>query len=56
MGDAEDERLGAFAEQAAVLEGRGVDLFMVETFYDLAELEQAVEAVRSVSSSPSSRC
>ena len=35
----------------------GVDLFMVETFYrDLAELEQVVEAVRSVRSSPSSRC
>src|SRR5256886_15997682 len=24
-----------FAEQAAVLDGRGVDVFMVETFYDL---------------------
>ncbi len=52
VGDAEDERVGAFAEQAAVLEGRGVDLFMVETFYDLDELEQAIEAVRSVSSLP----
>ena len=52
VGDAEDERFGAFAEQAAVLEGRGVDLFMVETFYDLAELERAIEAVRSVSSLP----
>ena len=27
-----------FAEQAAVLDGRGVDLFMVETFFDLDEL------------------
>jgi len=52
VGDAEDERFAAFAEQAAVLEGRGVDLFMVETFYDLAELEQAIDAVRSVSSLP----
>jgi methionine synthase / methylenetetrahydrofolate reductase (NADH) len=52
VGDAEDERLAAFAEQAAVLEGRGVDLFMVETFYDLTELEQAIEAVRSVSLLP----
>ena len=52
VGDAEDERSQAFAEQAAVLEGRGVDLFTVETFYDLAELEQAIEAVRSVSSLP----
>ena len=52
VGDAEEERFPAFAEQAAVLEGRGVDLFMVETFYDLAELEQAIAAVRSVSSLP----
>jgi methionine synthase I (cobalamin-dependent)/5,10-methylenetetrahydrofolate reductase len=52
VGDAEDERLATFAEQAAVLAGRGVDLFMVETFYDLAELEQAIAAVRSVSSLP----
>ena len=41
-----------FAEQAAVLEGRGADLFMIETFYDLEELVDAVEAVRSVSSLP----
>jgi methionine synthase / methylenetetrahydrofolate reductase (NADH) len=52
FGDAEDERFAAFAEQAAILEGRGVDLFMVETFYDLAELEHAIDAVRSVSSLP----
>lgn len=42
----------AFAEQAAVLEGRGVDLFMVETFFDLAELELAIDAVRGVSALP----
>jgi methionine synthase I (cobalamin-dependent) len=41
-----------FAEQALVLEGRGVDLFMVETFFDLEELEDALDAVRSVSSLP----
>jgi methionine synthase I (cobalamin-dependent)/5,10-methylenetetrahydrofolate reductase len=41
-----------FAEQARVLEGRGVDLFMVETFFDLDELETALAAVRSVSSLP----
>ena len=40
------------AEQARVLEGRGVDLFMVETFFDLDELEAALAAVRSVSSLP----
>jgi len=41
-----------FAEQAAVLEGRGADLFMIETFYDLDEVVDAVEAVRGVSSLP----
>ena len=41
-----------FAEQASVLEGRGADLFMLETFYDLEELVDAVEAVRHVSSLP----
>jgi methionine synthase / methylenetetrahydrofolate reductase (NADH) len=41
-----------FAEQASVLEGRGADLFMIETFYDLEEVADAVEAVRSVSSLP----
>jgi methionine synthase / methylenetetrahydrofolate reductase(NADPH) len=45
-------RTDLFAEQALVLEGRGVDLFLVETFYDLEELEDAVLAVRSVSSLP----
>jgi methionine synthase I (cobalamin-dependent)/5,10-methylenetetrahydrofolate reductase len=46
------ERRKLFADQAAVLEGRGADLFMVETFYDLDELVDAIEAVRSVSSLP----
>ncbi len=41
-----------FTEQASVLEGRGADLFMVETFYDLEELVDAIEAVRHVSSLP----
>jgi homocysteine S-methyltransferase len=45
-------RRDLFAEQAVVLEGRGADLFMTETFYDLEELVDAVEAVRSVSSLP----
>ena len=39
-------------EQASVLEGRGCDLFVLETFYDLAELVDAVEAVRAASSLP----
>jgi homocysteine S-methyltransferase len=41
-----------YADQAGVLEGRGVDLFMIETFYDLDDLATAVEAVRSVSQLP----
>jgi methionine synthase I (cobalamin-dependent)/5,10-methylenetetrahydrofolate reductase len=41
-----------FAEQARLLEGRGVDLFMVETFFDLGELETAISAVRDVSPLP----
>ena len=36
----------------ALLEGRGVDLFFVETFSDLDDLEAAVAALRSVSSLP----
>ncbi|HSD77656.1 MAG TPA: bifunctional homocysteine S-methyltransferase/methylenetetrahydrofolate reductase, partial [Solirubrobacteraceae bacterium] len=46
------QRAEIFAEQAALLDGRGIDVFMVETFYDLNELEAAIEAVRSVSSLP----
>ena len=41
-----------YADQARVLEGRGVDLFMVETFFDLGDLEGAVAAVRDASSLP----
>src|SRR5581483_9050154 len=41
-----------FAEQARILAGRGADLFLLETFSDLEELELAVEAVRSVSGLP----
>jgi len=41
-----------FAEQAAILDGRGADLFAVETFYDLDEIVDAIEAVRSVSNLP----
>jgi len=48
----EGERKEIFAEQAEVLEGRGVDLFAVETFFELDELTSAIEAVRSVSSLP----
>ena len=41
-----------YSEQASVLEGRGADLFMIETFYDLEELVDAIAAVRAVSTLP----
>jgi methionine synthase I (cobalamin-dependent)/5,10-methylenetetrahydrofolate reductase len=43
---------GDYAEQALLLEGRGADLFFVETFSELDDLEAAVAAVRTVSSLP----
>src|SRR5262245_6275031 len=56
LGELEDvtgtERQEHFAEQARVLEGRGADLFLVETFFDLDELITALEAVKSVSALP----
>jgi homocysteine S-methyltransferase len=41
-----------YAEQARILEGRGADVLMLETFYDLDELTAAIEGVRSVSRLP----
>jgi methionine synthase I (cobalamin-dependent) len=52
LGGPAKDRGAVFAEQAQLLEGRGVDLFMVETFYELDELLAAIEAVRGVSSLP----
>jgi homocysteine S-methyltransferase len=55
LGDAElrpESREELYAEQASILEGRGVDLFMVETFYELDELVAAIAAVRTVSGLP----
>src|SRR6476646_1669038 len=49
---APSERGPIFAEQAALLEGRGVDLFMIETFFELEELTAAIEAVQRVSRLP----
>ncbi len=49
--DAEDG-YEVFCEQARHLESRGVDLFIVETFFELDELETAIRAVRSVSTLP----
>ena len=39
-------------EQARALEGRGVDLFILETYPSLAELTVTIEAVRALSSLP----
>jgi homocysteine S-methyltransferase len=47
-----DEAAALFAEQAEGLVEGGVDLFSVETFYDLAEIEAAVLGIRRVSDLP----
>ena len=47
-----DYRKRIFTEQAAALYARGVDLFVVETFYELDELLVALESVAEVSSLP----
>ena len=52
LGGPTKDRDAVFAEQAQLLEGRGVDLFMVETFFDLDELVAAIGAVRGVSGLP----
>jgi methionine synthase I (cobalamin-dependent)/5,10-methylenetetrahydrofolate reductase len=52
--EAEAQRLIAEAvqEQARALEGRGVDLFIFETFSSLAELTVTIDAVRRLSTLP----
>jgi homocysteine S-methyltransferase len=52
LGTPAKDREAVFSEQAQLLEGRGVDLFMVETFYELEELVAAIGAVRAVSALP----
>jgi methionine synthase / methylenetetrahydrofolate reductase (NADH) len=47
-----DERRALFSEQAEILDGRGVDLFVVETFFELDELLDAIAAVRQTSALP----
>jgi methionine synthase I (cobalamin-dependent)/5,10-methylenetetrahydrofolate reductase len=46
------EVMDVFREQAAALEERGVDLFLLETFSDLEDLTAAVAAIRSFSRLP----
>lgn len=48
----EGEVYESFAEQARLLSESGVDLLVLETFYDLSEAGAAVEGVRSVSDLP----
>jgi methionine synthase I (cobalamin-dependent)/5,10-methylenetetrahydrofolate reductase len=47
-----EDAVGIFSEQAAALAEGGVDLFSIETFYDLAEIEAAVKGIRAVSDLP----
>jgi methionine synthase / methylenetetrahydrofolate reductase(NADPH) len=47
-----EEAADLFAEQAAALAEGGVDLFSVETFYDLAEAEAAVAGIRKITDKP----
>ncbi len=47
-----DEAREMFREQAqALLEG-GIDCFVLETFHDLAEIEQAIKAIRELTGTP----
>jgi homocysteine S-methyltransferase len=43
-----DEARAAFKEQAEILFDNGIDLFILETFSDLSEIQQALLAVREV--------
>jgi methionine synthase I (cobalamin-dependent) len=42
----------AFREQASALEKGGVDLFLIETMYDIQEAVEAIRAVKDVSDKP----
>jgi methionine synthase / methylenetetrahydrofolate reductase(NADPH) len=47
-----EEAFAALREQAGALEERGIDLFLLETFSDVAELDAAIRAIRSFSKLP----
>lgn len=47
-----EELKRAFCEQAEILQSAGVDIFSIETMYDLREALAAVEGVKEVSSLP----
>lgn len=48
----EEDAREAFREQAAALERAGVDLFLIETMYDVREAVAAIRGVREVSAKP----
>ncbi len=47
-----EEVFDGYAEQARILNQTGVDLFILETFQDIREMEQAIKAIKSVSELP----
>ena len=47
-----EEVFEGYAEQARILDQAGVDLFILETFQDIREMEQAIKAIKSVSGLP----
>ncbi len=47
-----DEAKEMFAEQVAALLEGGVDLFILETFSDLSEIQQAIRAIKELSDLP----
>ena len=47
-----EEVFEGYAEQARILNQAGVDLFILETFQDIREMEQAIKAIKSVSDLP----
>ena len=47
-----EEAEAAFSEQAKGLIAGGVDLFILETFYDLNEIHQAIIAIRKLTDKP----
>jgi len=47
-----EEVFAGYAEQASILNQEGVDLFILETFQDIREMEQAIKALKSVSKLP----
>ncbi|MEA3462935.1 MAG: bifunctional homocysteine S-methyltransferase/methylenetetrahydrofolate reductase [Bacteroidota bacterium] len=47
-----EEVFEGYANQAEIINQAGVDLFILETFQDIREMEQAIKAIKSVSRLP----